>query len=100
MVNNATDTTQKDITLTISKLAKKFGLSRSTLLKKPKKMTNQMWSSIRRASGLTEEGMRNWHITFEREAPEQHKTFLQYLQISDDEIELIRSWAVESPTQS
>lgn len=75
-------------------------LQNPTLLKKPKKMTKQMWSSVLKASGLSEEGMRNWHITFEREAPEQHKAFLQYLQISDDEIELIKSWAVKPSSES
>ncbi|WP_163340527.1 MerR family transcriptional regulator [Desulfopila sp. IMCC35008] len=73
-------------------------LQNQKLLKKPKKMNKQMWSSILKASGLSEEGMRNWHITFEKEAPEQHKVFLQYLQISDDEIELIKSWAVDPST--
>lgn len=74
-------------------------LQNPTMLKKPQKMTKQMWSSVLMASGLSEEGMRNWHITFEKEAPEQHTTFLQYLQISDDEIELIKSWAVKPPTE-
>lgn len=75
-------------------------LQNPTLLKKPEKMTKKMWSSILKASGLSEEGMRNWHITFESEAPEQHKAFLQYLQISEDEIEFIRSWAVEPPLET
>jgi DNA-binding transcriptional MerR regulator len=70
-------------------------LQNSTLLLKPKKMTKQLWSSILEASGFSKQEMRNWHVTFEREAPEQHRAFLQYLQIPDDEIELIKSWAAE-----
>lgn len=75
-------------------------LQNPLLLKKPKKMNKQMWSAILKASGLSEEGMRNWHITFEREAPEQHEAFLQYLQISDEEIERIKSWAVDLSADS
>jgi uncharacterized membrane protein len=44
--------------------------------------------------------MQNWHITFEREAPDQHKAFLQYLQISDVEIELIAILAASIITYS
>lgn len=69
------------------------GLLQNTSLLKPEKMTKQLWTSILRASGLSEPEMRNWHITFEREAPEQHKAFLKYLQIPDAEIEQIKSWA-------
>jgi DNA-binding transcriptional MerR regulator len=70
-------------------------LQSTTQLSMPSKMTKRLWSSILAASGFTETEMRNWHITFEKEAPEQHRDFLEYLQISEEEIEKIRSWAVE-----
>ena len=69
-------------------------------MEKPKRMTKEVWSSILSASELTEEGMRNWHINFEKEAPEQHKAFLQYLQIFDEEIKQIRSWTFETVQKS
>jgi len=74
------------------------GLLQNTSLLKQKKMTKQLWTSILRASGLSEPEMRNWHIIFEREAPEQHKAFLKYLQIPDTDIEIIKSWATEPST--
>jgi len=70
-------------------------LQNSSLLLKSKRMSKQLWSSILKASGFSDEEMRNWHITFEREAPAQHLTFLQYLQIPGDEIDIIRTWATE-----
>lgn len=74
-------------------------LQNPTLVKPPKKMTKDMWSSILKASGYSEQDMRNWHITFEREAPEQHTAFLKYLQISDQEIQHIKSWGPEPPSK-
>jgi DNA-binding transcriptional MerR regulator len=73
-------------------------LQNTSLLFKPEKMTKQLWTSILRASGFSELEMRNWHIAFEREAPEQHKAFLQYLQIPEAEIEIIKNWAAKPST--
>lgn len=68
-------------------------LQNRSLLLKPDKMTKQLWTSILAASGFSELEMRHWHITFEKQAPEQHSAFLQYLQISDTEIRQIKSWS-------
>ncbi len=74
-------------------------LQNTSLLSKPEKMTKQLWTSILEESGFSELQMHNWHITFERQAPEQHEAFLQYLQIPHAEIELIKSWAAEPSTE-
>lgn len=68
-------------------------LQNTTLMKKPERMTKEKWSSILEASGFSDTEMKKWHITFERQAPEQHTAFLKYLQINDEEIEIIKSWA-------
>lgn len=76
-------------------------LQNTTLIKKPERMTKEKWSSILEASGFSNAEMRKWHITFERQAPEQHTAFLKYLQITDKEIAIIKSWAnrPESPSE-
>lgn len=40
--------------------------------------------------GLSEEDMWRWHGEFERSAPEEHQTFLEYLHIQAEEIRAIR----------
>jgi hypothetical protein len=40
--------------------------------------------------------MREWHVEFERDAPDRHQAFLEFLQIPPDEIEAIRGWAREA----
>lgn len=67
-------------------------LQRPSLLLSSKPMTKELWTSILRASGLSDAMMRKWHIRFEKSAPAEHLAFLRFLQISDEEIEIIRSW--------
>jgi hypothetical protein len=43
-----------------------------------------------RASGLTEDDMRRFHAEFERNAPEEHQEFLEFLHIPAEEVEAIR----------
>ena len=68
-------------------------LKNPSLLSSSRPMTKELWTSILKASGLSEEMMRNWHIQFEKAAPDEHLVFLQFLQISDEEIMTIRSWS-------
>ncbi len=56
-------------------------------------MTRETWVSMLKAAGLDEEGMKNWHIEFEKSSPEAHQDFLESIGIDDDEIALIRRWS-------
>jgi DNA-binding transcriptional MerR regulator len=67
-------------------------LQNPSLLSPSTPMTKELWTRILKASGLSEKMMRKWHIQFEKAAPEEHLAFLRFLQIYDDEIEIIRSW--------
>lgn len=54
-------------------------------------LTKDKWVSMLRAAGLDDEGMRNWHIEFEKNSPEAHQDFLESIGIPPDEIALIRN---------
>ena len=56
-------------------------------------MTKETWVSILEASGLDDEGMRNWHTEFEKTSPEAHQDFLESIGINKEEIILIRQWS-------
>ncbi len=56
-------------------------------------MNAETWMSLLRASGFSEEDMLQWHVEFERLAPEKHQEFLEFLCVPDEDIERIRSWA-------
>lgn len=56
-------------------------------------MSKDKWVSIMRASGLDDDDMHRWHEEFEKAAPEDHKEFLQYLNIPEPEIAEIRNWS-------
>jgi len=58
-------------------------------------MTKEKWVSILHAAGFKEEDMRRWHKQFERQAPDEHQQFLEYLQIPAEEIDGIRQWSRE-----
>jgi DNA-binding transcriptional MerR regulator len=63
--------------------------------KENKMVTKQKWTAIMRAAGFSEEDMRRWHREFEKSAPGEHQEFLEFLHISPDEIQTIRSWSRE-----
>lgn len=69
-------------------------LKNPELLSGTEVMTKEIWVSLLEHAGFTEQDMRLWHVNFEQMDPEKHQMFLQHLQIPDDEIELIRQWAV------
>lgn len=56
-------------------------------------ITKEIWVSLLEAAGLNEEGMRKWHIEFEKTSPEAHQDFLESIGIEKDEIVLIRNWS-------
>ena len=56
-------------------------------------MTKQQWTEIMRASGMSDEDMRNWHIQFEKAQPVGHQEFLESLGIEQQEIQSIRQWS-------
>jgi DNA-binding transcriptional MerR regulator len=56
-------------------------------------MSKQRWVHILKSSGYSENDMRNWHIGFEKTAPESHRRFLRYLGLAEEEIKEIQSWA-------
>lgn len=56
-------------------------------------ITKEIWVSLLRAAGLDDEGMKNWHIEFEKTSPEGHQDFLESIGIENQEVELIREWS-------
>jgi len=56
-------------------------------------LTKKNWVSLLKAAGLDNEGMKNWHIEFEKTSPEAHQDFLESIGIEQDEIRSIRNWS-------
>lgn len=54
------------------------------------------WVALLRASGLSDDDMRRWHVTFERTEPGGHQEFLEFLSIEPAEIARIRAWSAET----
>ena len=67
-------------------------LGDSATLMQTKVMTKNKWVAILRASGMSDEDMRLWHIEFEASMPEAHEDFLQSLGIEAHERAVIRRW--------
>ncbi len=93
--------TKEDLNVEIRKLHEQQRiivdlLKNPELLTGTEVMTKELWVSLLEHAGFTEQDMRLWHVNFEQMDPEKHQMFFQHLQISDNEIELIRQWAVES----
>jgi DNA-binding transcriptional MerR regulator len=55
-----------------------------------KVVTKEKWVSIMKASGFTEAEMHRWHTEFERNAPDEHQEFLEFLHVPEKEIREIR----------
>jgi DNA-binding transcriptional MerR regulator len=74
------------------------GLLKNDLaLRETRSMDKDGWIAILRATGLSEEDMRRWHVEFERLSPEAHQDFLESLGIGDHEIAHIRGWSKARP---
>lgn len=65
----------------------KNAMARSRLVMK------EQWVAMLRAAGLDDEGMKSWHIEFEKSSPEAHQDFLESIGISHNEIAEIRKWS-------
>lgn len=55
------------------------------------KINKAQWIRIFRETGLTDRQMENWHRVFEKNAPEGHQEFLEFLNIPQEEIKAIRT---------
>ena len=56
-----------------------------------KNVTVEEWTRRFRDIGLDDAAMDNWHRLFERENPEGHQSFLEWLGLPADRISQIRS---------
>ena len=56
-----------------------------------KKIDVNQWRAMFREVGLDESRMARWHKVFERENPESHKSFLEWLGLSPQDIEKVRA---------
>lgn len=54
------------------------------------KFGKSQWVELFRQTGVTEEMMAEWHRLFETGYPEAHQSFLQWLQLPEQEIVSIR----------
>ncbi len=55
-----------------------------------RKVTVDEWVMRFRAIGLDDAAMQNWHRLFERENPDGHQSFLEWLGLPDEKIKEIR----------
>lgn len=68
-------------------------LENEILEKNTRVITRDTWVSMLEAAGLDEEGMKNWHVEFEKNSPEAHQDFLESIGIEKDETVAIREWS-------
>ncbi len=54
-------------------------------------MDKEKWVLLFREIGLDDETMHRWHREFEARYPDGHQSFLEWLQISQNEIGRIRA---------
>ncbi len=65
-------------------------LKTKCLTDKKMPMDKQTFISILKSTGLDEEAMNCFHIQFEKNSPDSHQFFLEFLGISDEDIKQIR----------
>jgi MerR family transcriptional regulator, thiopeptide resistance regulator len=65
-------------------------LKKTTSLGRNMAMTKEKWTAIMRSAGFSDEDMWRWHGEFERSAGEEHQKFLEYLHITEGEIQALR----------
>ena len=56
----------------------------------PAVMDKATWVSLLAASGFSEDDMNRWHVEFERSSPEEHRRFLRFLGIPENEVREIQ----------
>lgn len=71
-------------------------IDKPLLLEQQSPMNRKRWSDLLRAAGLSEAALNQWHVEFERTAPEGHQQFLEFLNIPEADIEQIRAAAKRS----
>jgi DNA-binding transcriptional MerR regulator len=59
----------------------------------PATVDKETWVAMLRAAGMDDAAMRQWHVEFERRAPEAHHAFLLSLGIGEQEADMIRQWS-------
>lgn len=55
-----------------------------------KALDQEAWDGLLKTTSLDDAAMHRWHVVFERQNPEAHRTFLRSLGLSDEEVERIR----------
>lgn len=65
-------------------------LEREKSIRKSRIMTEKQWVSLLSSAGLDEDNLMQFHIEFERMAPEAHQDFLESLGMQAKEASLIR----------
>lgn len=68
-------------------------LRRPRLLERVSVMNRRTWTELLRASGMTDADLERWHQEFERQDPERHQRFLEFLCIPAAQIRAIRTWS-------
>lgn len=68
-------------------------LESESAVKHTRVLSKETWVAMLRAAGLDEDGMRDWHVEFEKASPEGHQDFLESIGIEPGEIEAIRQWS-------
>ena len=68
-------------------------LENESAIKGSRVITKETWVSLLKAAGLDEDGMKNWHVEFEKTSQEAHQDFLESIGIEKDEIISIREWS-------
>lgn len=63
---------------------------------KSKRINKDVWQAILQEAGVDNETTLKWHLSFERQSPEQHTSFLRTLGFSDEEIAQFRKEYVPS----
>ena len=57
----------------------------------PAGLNREKWTTLLRASGMTDQDMLQWHMEFERLFPDDHQAFLESLGIPHKDIKAIRT---------
>lgn len=70
-------------------------LAQATLAFPGKVKSKEAWVSLMRGAGMSDEDMKLWHFSFEKNTPDAHQKFLESLNLSQEEIAIIRSWSRE-----
>jgi DNA-binding transcriptional MerR regulator len=70
-------------------------LEASTVLRRPRVLSKELWTEMFRSIGMSDEDMRRWHAHFERSMPDAHQDFLESLGLDSAEIRRIRNWSAQ-----